>query len=129
MTDSRILNEFHLFCQALPQKAAIKKNALSYHIIYEERTYLSWRGVGRAERKGPRLNKREYFGVNVVYSKRRSHVTPIDIPFESNLFYESEILFLLYTKHTVLSYDMKEIEFRNIYSHHFFVADFTRDQH
>jgi len=92
-----------------------KERVLRYRIIYEERTYLSWRGVvGRAERKGPRLNKREYHGVNVA-CMRRSHVTPIDILSSIISFANLTFLSLLRGKHIVWSYGTEEIEFRNIH--------------
>lgn len=116
-----LVGEFHLYCRTpLPHGGTIKKErVLRYRIIYEKRTYLSWRGVvGRAERKGPRLNKREYLGVNVA-CRRRSHVTPIDILSSIISFANLTFLSLLRGKHIVWSYSTKEIELRNVYSQYF----------
>lgn len=121
-TGTRIVSKFYLYCQLLPHGATIKKErVLRYRIIYEERTYLSWRGVvGRAERKGPRLNKREYLGVNVA-CRRRSHVTPIDILSSIISFANLTFLSLLHGKHCLIVRRKLSLE---IFIHSiFFVVD------
>lgn len=116
-TTTRIVSKFHLYCRPLPRRATIKKErVLRYRIIYEERTYLSWREgvVGRAQRKRPRLNKREYLVVNVV-CRRRSYVTPIDIFSSIISFTNLTFLSLLRDKHNVWWYGTEKIELRNIH--------------
>lgn len=65
----------------------------------KELIYLDEGVVGRAQRKGPRLNKREYLDINVV-CRRRSHVTLIDIFLSIISFTNLTFLSLLRDKHT-----------------------------